>query len=96
MTDDFTKRRTEYEWVVEVLEGDDAILDVLAFDSREDAERCAEAEPLARVALRRVSGSHADGVDDMRYAYVLPDGSLPEQFEEGGDVPARFREARAQ
>ena len=55
------------------------------------AARGGKSVPESRLALRRVTGIEDEGVEDWQYAYVLPNGSLPESFEEGGLVPVRFR-----
>jgi hypothetical protein len=51
-------------------------------------------EVFTRLCLMRDVGCEAEGLEDRQYAYVV-DGVLPETFDEGAKVPARFRKELA-
>lgn len=82
---------TAYEWVVEEMDGED-IEDTHCFDSLKEAKTALG--PGDCLALRKMkSNRDADSVDSFAYAY-MDSGKLPEKFDDGSFVPARYlREA---
>jgi hypothetical protein len=78
---------TEYEWVVEEMDGED-IGDVHCFESFLDAK--AALEEGCVLALRKLKSNRAcDSVDSFSYAY-LNNGKLPFEFDDKSKVPVRF------
>jgi hypothetical protein len=90
---------TVYEWVVEDVEGeadDREIIECYYFD---EADRALAEAQVAEIAAsggaaefglcwRR--GSEAESEMDRAYAYRRPDGSWPQEFDNGRDIPKRF------
>lgn len=94
--------RTYYEWIVETLDDEEGfdvndpdIVDVSGYDTYPEARQHADQHngTNIRIALRRDIINKDDGLMDRQYAYLSDRvrGTLPEQFEEGDDVPLKFR-----
>lgn len=90
---------TVYEWVVEGVEGegdDREIIECYYFDEADRAQ--AEAQAVEIVAAggqcdfglcwRR--GSDTESEMDRAYAYRRADGSWPQEFDNGRDIPKRL------
>ena len=88
---------THYEWVAEVIDIHDDIVDCGAFDSLAQLQNWvdntspSEYESFSHFdwGLHRMSGSEVDGMQDGQYAYVKV-GELPSHFDGGNIVPKRF------
>lgn len=85
-----------YEWVIETVNEHGDIGDVNHADTFAGARRMAAAVAAdlapgerVEVGLVRDSGDEVDGLQDRQWAY-LEDGLLPERFDGGAKVPARF------
>lgn len=85
---------TTYEWTIETLDGDDVI------DNDFSDTFPGPATDGQRVGLVQSTGNATDMLTDRQWAYLLPDGTLPQHFdngrgdgvasEQGAKVPARF------
>lgn len=83
---------TTYEWVVECLTDDDDIADTCAWGTLADAREWQAAMQARgeRCALCLVRDYAEGGRMHRQWAYV-DDGALPEVFDGGAKVPARYR-----
>jgi hypothetical protein len=93
-----SKRSTVYEWVIEAIDEHGDIVDVDHRESRAEAEASiAGATGRHDIGLTRDVFDEVDGLIDRTWAYLQPDGTLPEYFSESGGaetrhkVPTRFR-----
>lgn len=95
------KTTVNYEWLIEIidLDGgsddlDDAdIIEVNHADTYAEALKYAESqEQPVRIGLVRDRGNDLDGLLDRQWAYLTAGtmGTLPECFDGGAKVPARF------
>jgi len=75
----------EHYWIVE--ETDD-IGDILSTTEMDRVP--ARLLPDERLALVRDEGNEEEWVTDRQWAYVT-NGQLPDEFDGGGKIPARFR-----
>lgn len=86
---------TTYEWKVEFADEYGDIQDYWHFSESEfDLATIKANEPneyTAQIALVREVGNDEDGLTDRQHAYV-EDGKLPDCFEYGAKIPARFYE----
>ena len=73
-----------YEWVVETIE-DDEIADVDHYDSYPGPIAGADVG-----LVRDKISAHDDDVEDRQWAYVV-DGVLPDTFDGGAKVPAKYK-----
>lgn len=94
MDDDF-KTQVFYEWVIEHCDEHGDILD-LNHNDKFSAYSLPDFEvqyPGGKtdVALQRLSGNEADGLQERGYAYLDEAGQLPERFDCDHKVPARYR-----
>ena len=79
-----------YEWVVEEHDQYGDIIDPLFFETYKEAIReSLDCVGYYEIALVRNTGNDEDGLTDRQYAYVNDD-ELPEEFDLGNRVPARF------
>ena len=90
-----TATRVGYEWDWEEMDGPGDDADIIEHHFGDALEPRPFAGP-GRLVLVRSSGSDVDGVTDRQWAYVQPDGMLPEHFagssgEAGSRVPVRYR-----
>ena len=89
-----------YEWLVETLDLDSAdsaddadIIEVYHADTYAEALKWAEQEEQpVRIGLVRDRGNNLDGLIDRQWAYLDAGtmGALPEHFDGGIKVPARY------
>ena len=94
-----------YEWVIEVVTDDEHedIMDLShatalrEYDPQELRDAVAnkrydekEGRVYTRLALTRDKGNQIDGLVERQYAYADGEGDLPDEFEEGAKVPARY------
>ena len=90
---------THYEWVAEIIDIYDDIIDSQYFDTLGELQQWVKTvspddfENYKRIdwGLHRCSGSEADGMTDREYAYVKSN-TLPDYFDQGSKVPKRFHE----
>lgn len=87
-----------YEWVVETLEGEERdIVDIHHFDTRADAEKCADelraqGKTVDVGMVRDTWDDEGQGLKGRQWAY-LEHGKLPEKFDGGVTVPKREKGA---
>jgi hypothetical protein len=89
-----------YEWVVETMDVDEAekindVVDLCHFDVFAEAQKYAEELRgkglTVEVGLVRDRWDDFDGdLKDRQWAYLLEDGSLPAEFDDGAKVPKKF------
>jgi hypothetical protein len=89
---------TGYEWVIEIVDEHNDIVQVNHADAYARAKRWAaeyapELKPGERIeiGLVRDRGDEVEGLTDRQWAYV-EDGSLEPTFDGGARVPERFRQ----
>jgi len=97
---ELTRSRTAYEWGVELVIDDehDSLDDTLYFDSFAEAKQEAEKPREGyrnEIVLIRDQVSEGRGVEDMQWAYLEEDGTLPEEFDGGSRVPKKFHQEAA-
>lgn len=88
----------EYEWTVERIDEHGDIQDVAFFDTPDemiddvlDARADGEGERIVFGLLERM-GNDDEGTVERGYAYInQDDGLLPDNFDNGSIVPARFK-----
>ena len=82
-----TRDRVTYEWVWELMDGEE-ILDCGYYPTYREAKSDAP-DGVVEFALCRRVGNDDDGEIEREYAYVDGNG-LPERFDAGSVVPKRF------
>ena len=82
-----------YEWVAEPVDQHGDIIDPIFGDTFNDVRDVDAADfenaVAVNIALVRNVGNDDQGLQDRQYAY-LTGGILPNEFNEGADVPVRF------
>jgi hypothetical protein len=87
--------KVDYEWVVEVTDEHGDITETNAEKSYDDAKRLADtltADGEVTIALVRDVWNDDEGLQDRQHAYLSDGvtGSLPDAFDGGAKIPARF------
>ncbi len=92
---DMTRVTTEYEWDWEETETADQDSDIIDHHFCEPGKLTPcrlDADKHVRLVLVRSTGTASDGVEDRAWAYVTPEGELPQRFDNGVKVPKKYRE----
>jgi hypothetical protein len=88
--------RVFYEWALEMVDEHGDIIDADFATNTGYASAWRKESPVDcvrhDVALVRRVGSDADGEQERGYAYVRPDGTLPDRFTCGAKVPQSWRD----
>lgn len=87
---EYIQRNVTYEWVTEVVDEYEDIIDTYVVDSPlEGFSAIPPADHYIQVALRRIWGSSAEGELERGYAYIN-DGEIEPFFDCGHKVPKQF------
>jgi len=85
------KTSTTYEWAAEKIDESGDIIEASYWDTRREAETMRD-RGFTEIALCRRVHDPVDGDEiERQYAYLLEDGEMPDFFDAGARVPARFR-----
>jgi hypothetical protein len=89
------KYQVIHEWLVEAVDQHGDILDSNCYPTLVDAISttlgCPEGQDYYRIGLVRDEGNNDAGLVDRQWAYILSDGTLPDEYSNGAIIPKKFR-----